>query len=103
MSYTLNHTESEFVNKKELIAKVSKNCGISQKITANVLASFLYVVEETLSYDEDILLVGFGKFHVIHCIDRVGRHPQNGSTLYIPATRKVRFTAGKILAEAVSS
>ena len=89
------------MNKKELIARSAKNSGLSQKIVANALDSILLTIEEALTVDDDVLLVGFGKFHNIDCIPRVGRHPSNGRVLMIPAKRKVRFAASKTLSQAV--
>ena len=89
------------MNKKQLIAKASKNCGFPQKVTANVLDSILATIHESLADNDEVLLVDFGKFHRIECIARVGRNPKDGSPLPIPAKHKVRFTPGTALSRAV--
>jgi DNA-binding protein HU-beta len=49
-----------------------------------------------------VTLVGFGTFAVSHRKSRRGHNPHTSEPIRIPATKAVRFTAGKQLKEAVN-
>jgi len=54
-----------------------------------------------LKKDGGVQLVGFGSFAVTKRKARTGRNPQTGVSIKIPATKSVRFRAGKQLKAAV--
>jgi len=54
-----------------------------------------------LANGEDVKITGFGNFLVRERDARVGRNPQNGEEIEIPATKAPAFKAGKQLKEAV--
>jgi DNA-binding protein HU-beta len=49
-----------------------------------------------------VTLVGFGTFAVSHRKARRGHNPYTAERIKIPATKAVRFSAGKQLKEAVN-
>ena len=59
------------------------------------------VVTEALVAGDRVSLVGFGAFEVTNRAARMGRNPQTGEDMEIPATKAPKFKAGKILKEAV--
>jgi DNA-binding protein HU-beta len=48
------------------------------------------------------MITGFGKFTVVERAARDGRDPRTGALVKIAAGRRVRFSAGKGLREAVN-
>jgi DNA-binding protein HU-beta len=44
---------------------------------------------------------GFGSFKVVKRAARKGRNPRTGEDLQIPASKTVKFTAGKALKESL--
>ena len=49
-----------------------------------------------------VQLVGFGTFEVTERAARVGKNPQNGKEISIPACKAPKFKAGKALKDAVN-
>ena len=47
-------------------------------------------------------LVGFGTFEVTERAARVGKNPQNGKEISIPACKTPKFKAGKALKDEVN-
>lgn len=89
------------MTKEEIIGKIAKEAKISKKAAAIALNSFTDAVKTTLKKGGRLSLVGFGTFLVRKTKARVGRNPQTGKTIKIPARRRPIFKAGKALKNAV--
>lgn len=90
------------MTKAELIARVAKKVGTSQAQTGKVLDTALGEVRALLAKGGSISFTGFGSFDVVRRAKRVGRNPQTGQEMTIPATKTARFRPGKGLRESVS-
>jgi DNA-binding protein HU-beta len=66
-----------------------------------VLDGFISAVSGALATGDKITLVGFGTFSVGERAAREGRNPRTGEKIKIPASKTVRFKAGKALSEKV--
>ena len=89
------------MNKEELVKEVAKKAKVSQKAASDVLAAVLDTVEKTVSKGKKVTLVGFGTFEARKRAARVGRNPQTGKELKIPAKTVPAFSAGKKFKELV--
>jgi DNA-binding protein HU-beta len=89
------------MNKQEIIAKIAKDTGISKAAAGAAIDSLVDGIKKTLKKGNSITLVGFGTFSVSKRKARVGRNPQTGAAVKIPARRVARFKAGKGLKDAV--
>ena len=89
------------MTKEEMIAKIAKDANISKRQAAEALKSFFNNVTTNLKRGKKVSFVGFGTFSVTKRKARVGRNPQTGEKINIPATRVPHFRAGKALREAV--
>ena len=89
------------MNKKELVNLISEKAETTKKEAAVVLDAVLETIKESLANGEDVKITGFGNFLVRERDARVGRNPQNGEEIEIPATKAPAFKAGKQLKEAV--
>lgn len=87
------------MNKKEFIETLSKKTGLNKKESANALNSTLEIITEALVKGESVNFVGFGKFSVHNRAERMGRNPQTGESMKIPATKTPTFKAGKSFKE----
>ena len=85
---------------KKLVEKVGM---ISKKQARAITDAFIDIMLETLATGTDVKFMGFGKWFVKSRPERTGRNPQTGDSLQIPATRVVRFKAGKQLRGKVKS
>jgi DNA-binding protein HU-beta len=89
------------MNKAELIEAIS---GVTQQTKADTeraLDAFIDVVSKNIKKKEGIKLVGFGTFTVSQRKARVGRNPQTGEEIKIPARKVPVFRPGKELKESV--
>ncbi|MDR3540923.1 MAG: HU family DNA-binding protein [Desulfosporosinus sp.] len=89
------------MNKSELAHAVAKKADMSIKDSENVVTQIFKVIEESLSSNEKVQLVGFGTFEVRERAERIGRNPQTKESITIPASKVPSFKAGKALKEAV--
>lgn len=90
------------MNKAELVAAIADRTELSKKDAEAALKAFADVVAEELKKGEKIQLVGFGTFEVSERAERVGRNPQTGAEMKIPASKAPRFKAGKALKDMVN-
>jgi len=89
------------VNKVDLVSALADRTGLTKRDADRVVDAFCDVIEEALAHGDKVSLVGFGTFEVRERQPRVGRNPQTGEQLQIPATRVPAFRAGKALKETV--
>ncbi len=89
------------MNKEELVKAVATKAKISQKQTAEVVASLLETVQKTVAKGKKVTLVGFGTFESRKRAARVGRNPQTGKEIKIEAKTVPAFSAGKKFKELV--
>ena len=95
------------MNREELVAeiakvaKVSKKSKVTQKEANEVLSALIETVQKTVSKGKKVTLVGFGTFEARKRAARIGRNPQTGKELKIPATTVPAFSAGKKFKELV--
>ena len=85
------------MNKSELVAAMAEKAGLQKKDAEKALAAFTEVVAEGLKNGDKIQLVGFGTFEVSERAERVGRNPQTGAEMKIPASKSPKFKAGQAL------
>ncbi len=89
------------MTKAALIAEIARKANLTKAAAERVLNAFLGSVHNTLVSDKKLTLTGFGTFAVEERKARKGRNPRTGAVLKIPASKVVRFRAGKGLKEAV--
>ncbi len=89
------------MNKTELVAAMAKRAGLTQNESERALDAFLETLGNVLRDGDKIQLVGYGTFEVRERAERMGRNPQTGEDMVIPATRVPVFKAGKILKDLV--
>ena len=90
------------MNKQELIAKIVKDTALSKATAAAAVDSLMDGITKALKKGNTITFVGFGTFSTSKRKARVGRNPQTGAAVKIPARRVVRFKAGKGLKDALN-
>ena len=91
------------MNKSELVDEMSKMTLSSKAEAERHLDAFIKVVHENISTKDGIKLIGFGSFGVSDRKARVGRNPQTGAEIQIPARKVPVFRPGKELKEACRS
>ncbi|CAL4318080.1 DNA-binding protein HU-alpha [Buchnera aphidicola (Pemphigus immunis)] len=89
------------MNKAQLINVVSEITKLSKKQIKTTLETALSSIVQSLKNGNSVQLVGFGTFKVNNRAARIGRNPQTGKEIQIPATKVPTFISGKSLKEAV--
>ncbi len=90
------------MNKVELVAAVAEKAALSKKDAEKAVAAVLAAVEEAVAAGDKVQLVGFGTFEVRERAARMGRNPQTGAEMPIPASKQPVFKAGKAIKDAVA-
>lgn len=89
------------MNKDGLISKISEKTEISKKDIEMIIDTMTEVITSALKNDEKVTLTGFGAFRVSKRAQRLGINPQTKEKITIPAMNVPKFTAGKVLKEAI--
>jgi len=90
------------MHKPELSSALAEKTGMSKQQAARVLNVILDEITAALEHKEDVALIGFGSFVQRSRGARVGKNPQTGEPMQIPASKTVAFKPGKQLKEAVN-
>ncbi len=85
------------MNKADLVETVAKDMKSSKAAAERAVNAVLGGIGKGLKKDKKVQLVGFGTFDVRQRKARMGRNPQTGVTIRIPAKKAVGFKAGKDL------
>ena len=90
------------MNKTSFIREITKNVeNYTQKEVAEILDAAQKVLTDALVAGEKVSFVGFGSFETTERAARVGRNPQTGEEISIPASKLPKFKAGKAFKEAI--
>ena len=90
------------MTKQELVQKAAEQEGITKAQAQRVIELVIKSITEEVAAGESFTLAGLGTFKISHKKERVGRNPQDGSDLVIPAHNSVKFSAAKAFKDAVN-
>lgn len=79
------------MKKNDLVARVSRQSNVGRAETARVLKALVAGIREALKNGDKVSLSGLGTFKIKARKARVGRNPQTGAVISIPAGRKISF------------
>ncbi|MBM4276837.1 MAG: HU family DNA-binding protein [Deltaproteobacteria bacterium] len=89
------------MTKAELVAAIGKEAKVSKASAEKALNAFTATVTKALKKGDRLSLPGFGAFSVTKRKARIGRNPQTGKEIKIPAAKVTKFKAGNLLKNAV--
>ena len=89
--------------KGDVINAIAEQAGISKKEAAAAFDAFVGYIAETCQRGERCAIPGLGSFAVSQRKAREGRNPRTNEKITIPASKNVRFKAGKDLKESVNA
>ncbi len=89
--------------KGDVINAIAEQAGISKKEATAAFDAFVEYISETCQKGERCAVPGLGSFSVSHRKAREGRNPRTKEKINIPASKNVRFKAGKDLRDAVNA
>lgn len=91
------------MNKAELVNAVADKTGLTKADSEKALKAVIGEITGSLKKGETVQLIGFGSFSVSKRAKRQGINPKTGEKITIPATKVVKFKAGKALKDTVNS
>ena len=83
--------------KADVINAMAEQAGISKKEATAAFDAFVSYIADACHSGERCAVPGLGSFHVTQRKAREGRNPRTKEPIKIPASRNVRFKAGKDL------
>lgn len=89
------------MTKADFVAAVGREADVSKATAEKVVNSSTAVLTKLLKKGDRLALPGFGTFSVSKRKARIGRNPQTGKEIKIPAAKVPKFKAGSLLKGAV--
>lgn len=83
------------MTKSQLLEKLANSSDITKKQANAVLESLVGTVVGSVRKGEPVKIPGLGIFKKVKTKARMGRNPQTGDPIKIPARTKARFTMAK--------
>lgn len=90
------------MNMSELKKTVAESTGLSQADAEKALKAGFTAITDALKEGDTVNVPGFGSFSIGERAARTGRNPQTGQEIKIPASKSVKFKAGKAVKDAVN-
>jgi DNA-binding protein HU-beta len=90
------------MTKSEMVKKLAEGWGgISNRQADDNLTGLIDLISKTVKKDKVLKIPNLGTFRLRQTKARMGRNPQTGEPIKIPARRKVGFTAAKAFKESI--
>lgn len=83
------------MTKADVVNEVAKNTGIDKATILKTIESFMEVVKDSLSKNENVYLRGFGSFIVKTRAQKTARNISKNTTIIIPEHNIPAFKASK--------
>src|SRR5246127_2833696 len=90
------------MNQSELVKKVAQKTTLTQTAATEAVKTAVQAMLESLVAGEPVRISGLGTFNVAVRPARDGRNPQTAQSIKIPASKAVRFHAGKAVKDALN-
>ena len=88
--------------KTELAAKVAETLGVDRRTALGYVSAVVDAQMEALAEHGELTMRGFGTFRVREIAESRARNPATGEAIAVPAHKRVRFKAGKVLRDIVA-
>ena len=89
------------MNKAQLIENIAKAANVTKVDAETMLNATLDTIKKSVKKGDDVTLIGFGTFTKSKRKARLGRNPQTGKEIKIPAMTVPKFRAGREFKDAV--
>jgi DNA-binding protein HU-beta len=89
--------------KGDVINAIAEQAGISKKEAAAAFDAFVNYISDICQKGERCAVPGLGSFNVTQRKAREGRNPRTKEKINIPASKNVRFKAGKDLRDLLNT
>lgn len=89
--------------KSDVINAMAEQAGITKKEAAAAFDAFVSYVSDSCQRGDRCAIPGLGSFSVSQRKAREGRNPRTKETITIPASKNVKFKAGKDLRDLLNT
>jgi len=89
--------------KGDVITAIAEQAGISKKEAAAAFDAFVNYISDSCQRGDRCAIPGLGSFNVTQRKAREGRNPRTKEKITIPASKNVRFKAGKDLRDVLNT
>ena len=89
------------MTKSQLVQKLAEASELNKKQADATLLALVELTVATVKKGEPVKIPGLGTFRKVQTKARMGRNPQTGEAIKIPARKKVRFSVAKTFKESV--
>ena len=90
------------LTKAQIAQKVADDCGFMKGEATELIEKLLDIMKKRLIAGEDVMISGFGKWHVRSKRPRRGRNPQSGQEMVLDARRVVTWKYSPVLKKVVN-
>ncbi len=89
------------MTKSQLVQRLAEAAELNKKQADAVLQKLVDVTVNSVRKGDPVKIPGLGTFRKVQTKARMGRNPQTGEQIKIPARKKVRFSVAKTFKESV--
>jgi DNA-binding protein HU-beta len=89
------------MTKSQLVERLAKEADVTKKQAQALMGGLVLTVVTSVKKGEPVKIPDLGTFRKVQSKARMGRNPQTGEPVKIPARKKVRFSVSKSFKEAV--
>jgi DNA-binding protein HU-beta len=89
------------MTKSQLVERLAKSGGVTKRQAAALMEGLVLTVVGSVKKGEPVKIPDLGTFKKVQSKARMGRNPQTGEPVKIPARKKVRFSVAKSFKEQV--
>ena len=89
------------MTKSQLVSKLADSGDMSRKQVDELLNALVDTIVKNVKKGESVKIPGLGIFRLRKMKARMGRNPQTGEAIKIPARKKVGFSVAKMFKESV--
>ena len=79
----------------DLVQKIADATGMSKAAASQAVDALIQAILDASKVGEEVRLTGLGTFDVATRAARHGRNPHTGESMNVPASKALRFRAGK--------
>jgi integration host factor subunit alpha len=90
------------LTKAAIAQKVANDCGFMKGEASEIIEKMLEIMKSKLIAGEDVMISGFGKWHVRSKRPRRGRNPQSGQEMVLDARKVVTWKHSPALKKSVN-
>jgi len=93
---------NDMTTTNDIAANIAETHGLSRAQAKTLVEAVFAAVTKAATSGEETSIPGFGKFKVKHTPEREARNPATGATIKVAAAKKLTFTPGKALKDALN-